>query len=155
MTKSLSLKLSSNKKYISLTPLPPTAIDNPFNIIFLNVLFYLFFFKHLFIWLHWVFIAALGNFHLCYGMQDLQLQHMNSQLQQVGSSSLTRDQSGAPCIGDVEFQPQDHQGSPPFSIFTSFFFSIEALLQYCTNQFPCSSSPICPPALSKPPNSQT
>ena len=30
----------------------------------------------------------------------------------MGSSSLTRDQSQAPCIGGPESQPLDHQGSP-------------------------------------------
>ena len=27
-------------------------------------------------------------------------------------SSLTRDQTQAPCIGNLEFYPLDHQGSP-------------------------------------------
>ena len=30
----------------------------------------------------------------------------------VGSSSLTRDQTGAPCIGSMESYPLGHQGSP-------------------------------------------
>ena len=37
--------------------------------------------------------------------QDFQLQH-------VGCSSLTRDGTWAPCIGSLEFQTLDHQGSP-------------------------------------------
>ena len=35
-----------------------------------------------------------------------------SQLQHVGSSSLTRDQTWAPCAGSSESQLLDHQGSP-------------------------------------------
>ena len=31
-------------------------------------------------------------------------------------SSLTRDQTQAPCIGSVESQPLDHQGSPDVSL---------------------------------------
>ena len=37
-------------------------------------------------------------------MQDLQLQH-------VGSSSLTRDQTWVPCIGSMQSLPLDHKGS--------------------------------------------
>ena len=37
--------------------------------------------------------------------QDLQLSHM-------GSRSLIRDQTWAPCIWSVEPQPPDHQASP-------------------------------------------
>ena len=36
----------------------------------------------------------------------------------MGSSSLTRDQTQGPCIGNMESQPLDHQGSPyPFRHF--------------------------------------
>ena len=34
--------------------------------------------------------------------KDLHLPHANSELQHVGSSSLTRDRTRAPCIGSVE-----------------------------------------------------
>ena len=44
------------------------------------------------------------------GMLNLQLWHMNSQLQQVGSSAHTRYQTQAPCIGGMESQSL-HQGS--------------------------------------------
>ena len=54
-------------------------------------------------------LAALG---LHCSTQDLQLGHTNSQLLPVGTSSLTRDQTQAPCIGSAESQPLDHQGSP-------------------------------------------
>ena len=52
--------------------------------------FFVFFFKrvcsyYLFIWLHWSY-----------------LQHANTELQHVGSSSLTRDQTQAPCSGSSE-----------------------------------------------------
>ena len=55
-----------------------------------------------------IYLAALG---LSCSMQDLQLQHSNTQLQHVGSSSLMRDQTQAPCTGRAESQPLDHQGS--------------------------------------------
>ena len=48
--------------------------------------------KKLFICLRWVLVAALGIFSLHCGMQNLSLWH-------VGSSSPTRDQTQAPCIG--------------------------------------------------------
>ena len=35
----------------------------------------------------------------------------------VGSSSLTRDQTQAPCIGSVESYPLDHQGNPQVELF--------------------------------------
>ena len=35
-----------------------------------------------------------------------------SQLWHAGSSSLTRDQTQAPCVGNVESQPLEQQGSP-------------------------------------------
>ena len=37
----------------------------------------------------------------------------------VGSSSLTRDRTQAPCIGSMESYPLCHQGSPP-----SYFFKL-------------------------------
>ena len=45
--------------------------------------------------------------------QDLSLRHANSLLQPVGSSSLIRDRSQAPCVGSVKSQPLGHQGCPP------------------------------------------
>ena len=56
--------------------------------------FFFFFFK---LWLHRVLVAA-GTLLSC-GMR-------------VGSSSLTRDPTRAPCTGSVESCPLDHQGSP-------------------------------------------
>ena len=65
----------------------------------------------------YLFILAVPG--LSCGMQDLrcgvwasQLWHADSQLWHVGSSSLTRDRTWAPCIGSVESYPLDHQGSP-------------------------------------------
>ena len=48
-----------------------------------------------------------------------------SQLWHVRSSSLTRDQTWAPCIRSAESQPLDHQGSPSNSVLivTSGFLS--------------------------------
>ena len=39
------------------------------------------------------------------------LQHANSYLHHVGSSSLSKDRTGAPCAGSMESKPLDHQGS--------------------------------------------
>ena len=47
------------------------------------------------------------NIYLFGSIRDL-----SSSLQHVGSSSLTRDRTWAPCIGSPEFQPLDYQGSP-------------------------------------------
>ena len=58
----------------------------------------------LFIWLHWVLVAA-GRFLSC-GMRTL------SCSMHVGSSSLTRDRNWAPCVGSMESYPLRHQGSP-------------------------------------------
>ena len=58
-------------------------------------------------WLCWVLVGACGI--LC------KLQHANSLLQ-VGSSSLTRDWTQAPCIGSRE--PLNHQGSLPLNVYT-------------------------------------
>ena len=63
-------------------------------------------------------MAALGR--SC-GMWDLQLRHADFLVaacrllscgMHAGSSSLTRDQTQAPCIGSGESYPLDHQGSP-------------------------------------------
>ena len=40
-----------------------------------------------------------------------------SYLWHVGSSSLMRDQTRAPCIGSTEFYSLDHQQSPNYTIF--------------------------------------
>ena len=48
------------------------------------------------------------------------MRHVESfQLQQVESSSLTRDGTRAPYIGSLESQPLDHQGSPPATFLLS------------------------------------
>ena len=46
------------------------------------------------------------------------------QLQNVGCSSLTRDGTWPPCIGSLESQPLDHQGSPRVK------FSDESIYHY-------------------------
>ena len=51
--------------------------------------------------------------------------HVNSWLWRVGSSSLTRDRTQAPCIGTAESQPLDHQGSP----YTEHFNASRGLLE--------------------------
>ena len=62
-------------------------------------LFYLFI--HPFIWLSLVPVVACGILDL----------HCGFPLGLVGSSSLTRDQIQAPCIGSMESYPLDHQGN--------------------------------------------
>ena len=59
---------------------------------------------YLFIWLLRVLVAA-GRLLSC-SMRTL------SCGMHVGSSSLTRDRTRAPCIGSVESYPLHHQGSP-------------------------------------------
>ena len=58
----------------------------------------IYFFKYSFIYL--------AVFDLSHGTQDLQ-----SSLGPVGSSSLTMNQTQAPCFGSAESQPLDHQTS--------------------------------------------
>ena len=52
--------------------------------------------------IYFIYLATLG---LSCSIQDFQLWH-------VESSSLTRDQTQAPCIVSLESQPLDHQGGP-------------------------------------------
>ena len=55
---------------------------------------------YLFIWLCQVLMAACRVCRVCNSVAG------------CGIGSLTRDQTRAPCIGSVESQPLDHQGSP-------------------------------------------
>ena len=78
---------------------------------------------YLFIWLHGSWLKHMGIFNLCCDMWNLQLRHTgflveheNSQLQHVGSSSLTRDQIQAPSTGSTESQSVDHQEFPQLGI---------------------------------------
>ena len=64
-----------------------------------------FFLIYLLTWLLRALAETHGIFDLHCGTHDLWLWHM-------GSSSLTRDQTQAPCTGSPESQPLDHQGSP-------------------------------------------
>ena len=65
----------------------------------------------------------------------LQLQHANSRLQHVRSSSPTRDRTQVPCIGSSESQPSDHQGSPDFVLF-QVVFREDPSRRYCFKQNP-------------------
>ena len=47
----------------------------------------------------------------------------------VGSSSLSRDWTHAPCIGNTGSWPQEPQGSSPFIFFKSWFYSSTTCLQ--------------------------
>ena len=81
----------------------------------LMFLFFVFCFViYLFIWLCWVLVAAGGL--LSSGMRTL------SCSMRVGSSSLTRDWTQAPCIGSAESYPLRHQGGPPGCLFFKFFY---------------------------------
>ena len=94
-----------------------------------------FFFKYLFIclfiylfWLRWILVAALGIFVAAFrifscgmwaffflvvacGLLSCTTWTFSCSMHE-GSSSLTRDQTWAPCIGSSESYPLDHQGSP-------------------------------------------
>ena len=74
----------------------------------------IFFFFSIFIYL-----ATQG---LSCGVRALQFLH-------VASSSLTRDQTQAPCTGSAQSQPLDHQGSPQAQFFFSYRF--DAFLRVC------------------------
>ena len=66
--------------------------------LYYGILEFIFFLIFIYLFcLHWLFVAA-GRLLSC-GMH-------------VGSSSLTRDRTWAPCIGRVESYPLCHQGSP-------------------------------------------
>ena len=65
-------------------------------------------FVGLFVFLIFVYLTAPG---LSCSTWDLQSWHENTQLQHVGSSSLTGDQTWAPYTGTMDSQPLDHQGS--------------------------------------------
>ena len=63
--------------------------------------------RYSFLWLWWVLIAAHKIF---------------DSLRLVGLGSLTRNQTEAPCIGSLESQLLDHQGSPRAWLFRSTCF---------------------------------
>ena len=72
-------------------------------------IFFFFFFKNLFI------LAEPG---LSCGMHPLSCN------MHAGSSSPTRDRTQAPCIGNAEFYPLGHEGSPFMEMFLVQFFAI-------------------------------
>ena len=70
-------------------------------------------FQYLFIWLCWV--KACRTFDLYCGMRDFFFFFscgVNIFSCSMWDLVLTRGQTQAPCIGSLESQPQDHQGSP-------------------------------------------
>ena len=69
-----------------------------------NVLCLLLFYLNYLFRLCWVLVAACGIFS--WGIRTL------SCSMHAGSSSLTRDQTRAPCIGSTDSYQLDHQGSP-------------------------------------------
>ena len=78
-----------------------------------------------------ILVVALGIFDRHCNMQGLWLRHANSQLQHVGSSSLTRDRTLAPCIGSLESQPLDHQGGGPGIVTLSGSQLTEKMVDSC------------------------
>ena len=62
-------------------------------------------------WLHWVLVVACGIFIAACGIFSCGVWELSCGMH-VGSSSLTRDRTWAPCIGSTESYPLDHQGSP-------------------------------------------
>ena len=70
------------------------------------VLAFFFYFKYLFIYFGCVGSSLLHVGSFSCGMRTLSCGML------VGSSSLTRDLTRAPCIGSTESYPLDHQGSP-------------------------------------------
>ena len=78
-------------------------------------------FIYLFIWLCQVSVAAHRIYFSC-SMWSPQLWHTGCQLWHVGSSSLTRDGTRAPCIGSVKSQLLDHQGSLQQNLSVFLFF---------------------------------
>ena len=87
-----------------------------------------FFKKKKFTWLHCVLVTAQGIFN--YGMRTLSCSMRTLSYGIVGSSSLTKDQTWAPCIGSVASQPLDHQESPYLFLpnLGAFFFSFSCLI---------------------------
>ena len=77
---------------------------------------------------HFYFLAYIYIY--LFGCTKSQLRHAGSfhcgmhDLQPVGSSSPTRDQTHAPCMGNMEFQPQDYQGSPWLLVFTAMVVGV-------------------------------
>ena len=67
---------------------------SPVQLIFVVVILTIY---YLFIWLHHILVAAHAIFSL-----HCSRQHMGSSLRHAGSTSLTRDQTWAPCIGSMK-----------------------------------------------------
>ena len=89
------------------SPRPPLLKGEPSSALLKKIFIYLF------IWLHQALVSA-GRLLSC-GMRTL------SCGMHVGSSSLFRDRTQAPCIGSMESYPLRHQGSPPSSAFQATF----------------------------------
>ena len=69
--------------------------------------------KYLFIylfWLRWVLAATCGKFIATCGLLSCRMRTPSGSMHS-GSSSPTRGQTWAPCIGSTESYPLDHQGS--------------------------------------------
>ena len=74
------------------------------------IFFFLIFHSFIYLfWLRYVLVAARGIFVAACLIAACGLLSCSMH---VGSSSLTRDRTQAPCIGSVESYPLDHQGSP-------------------------------------------
>ena len=62
------------------------------------------------------------------------LQHKNTQLWLMGSSSPTRNQTCTSCIGSTESQPLDHQGSPYLYFYSCAIIALEGQANYLKSQ---------------------
>ena len=98
-----------------------------------------FFFSNIY---YFIYLAVLGLICSTWDLQlwHLQLWHVNSQLQHVGSSSLTRDGTWAPGIGSSESQPLGHQGRPcqMTVLHFSFYVLLRLLLLSESVALPCT-----------------
>ena len=55
----------------------------------------------------------------------------------MGSSSLSRDQTQAPCIGSTESQPLHHQESPPLTAIPCSYLHPQATTDYFLSPWSC------------------
>lgn len=130
---------------------PPAAIDNPQSTFCLHIFFYA---RHFIngIIQHMVFCDWLLSFYIFYFylfiwlffsccMQDFRssLQHVNSWLQPVGYSPLTRNRTQVPCVGTARevpwllslkiFKVQSH-----CSRYQSFISSYDGIISHCMDK---------------------
>ena len=86
----------------------------------------------------WVLVAACRIFNLFCSTWDHWFWHASSQLWHVGFSSLTKNQTQAPCIGSMESYPLEDHGSffLFFFFWFFFFFYFESAIEPALVNFP-------------------